>query len=119
MGVLLEVRGLRTVFDTEGGTAPAVDGIDFAVDEGETVGIVGESGCGKTTLLKSIMGLLPVRSGSIIFDGVDLVGRRPEERAARGIVAGASIDKLPSRFLQMPIRARERVEVSASCGYRS
>ena len=75
---LLEVRGLRTVFDTEDGVAPAVDVIDFHVDDGETVGIVGESGCGKSVTALSIMRLVPtppgrIVAGSIRFDGRDLL----------------------------------------------
>jgi oligopeptide/dipeptide ABC transporter ATP-binding protein len=90
MGVLLEVRGLRTVFDTEAGTAPAVDGIDFAVDEGETVGIVGESGCGKSVTALSILRLVPeppgrIAAGSIGLDGRDLLALDAESmRRVRG-----------------------------------
>jgi oligopeptide/dipeptide ABC transporter ATP-binding protein len=54
----------------------AVDGISFEADRGESIGIVGESGCGKSTLAKAITGLVPVASGSIHLDGVDLAGKR-------------------------------------------
>ena len=90
MGVLLEVRGLRTVFDTDAGIAPAVDGIDFAVDEGETVGIVGESGCGKSVTALSILRLVPeppgrIAAGSIGLDGRDLLALDAESmRRVRG-----------------------------------
>ena len=54
----------------------AVDGISFEAGRGESIGIVGESGCGKSTLAKAITGLVPVASGSIHLDGIDLAGRR-------------------------------------------
>jgi oligopeptide/dipeptide ABC transporter ATP-binding protein len=90
MAGLLEVRSLRTVFDTEAGTAPAVDGIDFAVNEGETVGIVGESGCGKSVTALSILRLVPsppgrIAGGAILLDGEDLLGLDDESmRRVRG-----------------------------------
>ena len=63
---LLEVRDLRTHFATGAGIARAVDGVSFSVDEGETVGIVGESGCGKTVASLSIMRLVPDPPGQIL-----------------------------------------------------
>jgi len=75
---LLEVRGLKTYFYTEDGVVPAVDGVDFSLDKGETLGIVGESGCGKSVTSLSIMRLVPsppgkIVSGKILFKGEDLV----------------------------------------------
>ena len=74
---LLAVDDLRTHFMTREGAVRAVDGVSFSVDKGETLGIVGESGCGKSVTALSIMGLLPkppaeIVSGSIEFDGRDL-----------------------------------------------
>lgn len=74
---LLEVQDLRTHFSTDGGEFRAVDGISFAVESGKTLGIVGESGCGKSVTSLTVMGLLPSRGariagGSIRFDGQDL-----------------------------------------------
>jgi oligopeptide transport system ATP-binding protein len=74
---LLEVKDLRTHFMTREGAVRAVDGISFSVDKGQTLGIVGESGCGKSVTALSIMGLLPkppaeIVSGEILFDGRDL-----------------------------------------------
>ena len=77
---LLEVENLRTYFYTDAGTARAVDGVSFQIEEGETVGIVGESGCGKTVTSLSIMGLVPdppglVMAGSSIrLRGRELIG---------------------------------------------
>ena len=77
MTALLEVRNLTTRFKIEGGEFTAVDGVSFSVEAGKTLGIVGESGCGKSVTSLSIMGLLPkgqgrIAGGSIVFDGVDL-----------------------------------------------
>jgi oligopeptide transport system ATP-binding protein len=76
---LLEVEDLRTYFGTRRGQVHAVDGVSFSVEKGKTLGIVGESGCGKSVTALSIMGLLPtpparIVSGSIRFDGRDLTG---------------------------------------------
>jgi peptide/nickel transport system ATP-binding protein len=78
MSALLEVRALKTFFQVEGGEFPAVDGISFSIDPGRTLGIVGESGCGKSVTALSIMGLVPrppgrIAGGEILFDGVDLL----------------------------------------------
>lgn len=74
---ILEVRGLKTQFFTEGGIVRAVDGVDFHVKRGEVLGIVGESGCGKSVTSLSLMKLIgqPGRivEGEIIFDNQDLV----------------------------------------------
>ena len=78
MTALLEVRDLRTWFDGDGGTYRAVDGISFSLQAGRTLGIVGESGCGKSVTSLSIMGLVPmppgrIAGGEILFEGVDLL----------------------------------------------
>ena len=74
---LLEVKNLKTYFFTEDGVVKAVDGVDFYVNPGEVLGLVGESGCGKSVTALSIMGLLPdnasVDAGQILFKGQDLV----------------------------------------------
>jgi oligopeptide/dipeptide ABC transporter ATP-binding protein len=74
---LLEVENLRTHFVTRAGVVRAVDGVDFTIEKGKTLGIVGESGCGKSVTALSIMRLLPtpparIVSGSIRFDGREL-----------------------------------------------
>ncbi len=76
-GHLLDVRGLKTYFYTEDGVVQAVNGVDFYVRRGEVLGLVGESGCGKSVTSFSIMRLVGVPGkiveGEIIFDGQDLV----------------------------------------------
>ncbi len=74
---LLEVKELKTYFHTEDGTVRAVDGVDFEVYPGEIVGLVGESGCGKSVTSFSVMRLVDepgeVENGEIIFDGINLL----------------------------------------------
>ena len=82
---LLEVRNLRTYFNTDRGLFRAVDGISFDVARGRTVGLVGESGCGKSVTSLSIMGLVPSPPGQVTadalrFDGRDLLQMPSEER---------------------------------------
>ena len=79
---LLEVENLRVAYRTPEGEAVAVDGVSFALDEGNYLGLVGESGCGKSTIAKAILGIVPQGarvSGSIRFQGRDLVGLAPAE----------------------------------------
>lgn len=72
MGTLLEVRDLKKYFQTPSGTLHAVDGVNFSIEDGETLGVVGESGCGKSTLGRAIVHLLTPTSGKIVFDGKDI-----------------------------------------------
>jgi oligopeptide transport system ATP-binding protein len=87
---LLEVQDLKTYFKVKAGRVRAVDGVSFGVRSGEKVGIVGESGCGKSVTALSIMRLLPkpageYAGGSILFDDVDLLDLSEREmRAVRG-----------------------------------
>jgi len=89
-GQLLEVRDLRTYFETEDGTVKAVDGISFALKRGETLGIVGESGSGKSVTNLSIIRLIPnppgkIVSGEVVFNGQDLLLLSTEQvRKIRG-----------------------------------
>ncbi|MFP4974990.1 ABC transporter ATP-binding protein [Paenibacillus sp. CN-4] len=90
MAELLEVSGLVTEFKTSGGVIRAVDGVNLRVKKGETLGIVGESGCGKSITSLSIMQLLPkkigrIAGGSIAFEGKDLLKASGREmRSIRG-----------------------------------
>lgn len=87
---LLEVRDLKTYFYTEDGVVPAVDGVSFSVDKGETIGIVGESGCGKSVTSLSVMRLIPnppgkIIGGEIIFEGENILEKSEAEmRHIRG-----------------------------------
>ncbi|MES3161197.1 MAG: ABC transporter ATP-binding protein [Halorubrum sp.] len=81
---VLDVSDLEVYYETEDGPAQAVDGVSFSIEEGENIGIVGESGCGKTTLAKAIIGILPeegyINGGSIQFDDEDLTELSDPER---------------------------------------
>ena len=87
---LLDVKDLKTYFYTDSGVAKAVDGVTFSVDKGKVLGIVGESGCGKSVTSLSIMRLVdPVtgknEGGEILFDGTDILKLpEPEMRKLRG-----------------------------------
>ncbi len=70
--VLLRIEDLVVEFNTSGGTVHAVSGISLDVREGETLGLVGESGCGKSTTGRAIMQLPPPTSGKVLFEGHDL-----------------------------------------------
>lgn len=72
MSALLEVKGLKKYFNTPKGMLHAVDDINFVLDQGKTLGIVGESGCGKSTLGRVILHLLDLTDGTILFDGEDI-----------------------------------------------
>ncbi|MEX2356394.1 MAG: ABC transporter ATP-binding protein [Thermaerobacterales bacterium] len=85
---LIDVKNLKTYFYTEEGVVPAVDGVSFHVEKGETLGIVGESGCGKSVTSLSIMRLVPnppgkILEGEILFEGEDLL--KKSEGAMRKI----------------------------------
>ena len=87
---LLSVKNLKTYFYTEDGVMPSVDGIDFDLAPGETLAIVGESGCGKSVTSLSIMRLIQsppgkIVDGEILYNGQDLLKKSAKEmRAIRG-----------------------------------
>jgi peptide/nickel transport system ATP-binding protein len=81
---LLEIRGLKTHFATDDGMVRAVDGVDLTIDSGETLGVVGESGCGKTVTALSVLKLIAmppgqIVGGEILWRGRDLVGCSKQE----------------------------------------
>ena len=78
---MLDIQGLDVAY----GESQVLWDVSFTVPAGGVVCLMGRNGVGKTTLLKTIMGLLRPRSGRIVFDGIDLAGRRSEERSACGI----------------------------------
>jgi len=90
MGTLLQVRGLKTRFFTQDGVVNAVNGISYDLNEGETLGIVGESGCGKSVSVLSVMRLIPtppgrIVGGEVMYQGRDLLTIDEEEiRQIRG-----------------------------------
>ena len=89
-GNVLDIRDLRTVFHTDRGDVRAVDGVSLTIPEGTTLGVVGESGCGKTVLALSVMRLIQtppgeIISGQILLDGVDLLHlNRTDMQEVRG-----------------------------------
>ena len=98
MAELLAVRGLRVDFATDRGPAQVLDAINLEVGTGEVVGLVGESGCGKTTLARAILGILPegaarIRGGEVRFKGTDLL--REDPRLVNDRVRGRAITFIP------------------------
>ena len=113
MAALLEIEGLRKTFGRGQGAVPAVRGVDLVVHRGETLGIVGESGCGKTTLGRLVVGLTPATAGSIRFEGealhrllgsagarrrIQMVFQHPAQSLNRRMPAGAMLAE-PLRLL--------------------
>src|SRR5258707_462327 len=98
MAELVAVRGLRVDFASDRGPAQVLDGINLDIATGEVVGLVGESGCGKTTLARAILGILPegaarIRGGEVRFQGTDLLRQDPATVNER--VRGRAITFLP------------------------
>ena len=79
--MMLDVQGLRTGY----GRIPILNGIGFAVGEGEFVGVLGHNGMGKTTLLRALMGFLPATGGRVQFAGTDVTAMEPYRRARLGL----------------------------------
>jgi branched-chain amino acid transport system ATP-binding protein len=78
---LIDARGLQTYY----GASHILRGVDFSVGRGETIGLMGRNGMGKTTLLKTLMGLVPPRAGTVRVAGRDMTRRRPYEIAQLGV----------------------------------
>lgn len=94
---ILEVRSLEKRF----GGLPAVHNVDLDVEAGEVFAIIGPNGAGKSTLLKMISGMLTPSAGSVVFDGVDITGRRPHRIRHTGI---AQVLQTPRVFQTMTTR---------------
>ncbi|MFA6507191.1 MAG: oligopeptide/dipeptide ABC transporter ATP-binding protein [Treponemataceae bacterium] len=82
MANILSVRGLKKYFNTPRGLLHAVDGLSLDIEEGSTLGMVGESGCGKTTAGRAILRLTEPTGGSVIFDGEDVLAKNPKDMRA-------------------------------------
>ena len=107
MSVRLELSKLHTHY----GTSHILFDVSLEVNQGESVCLLGRNGAGKTTTLKSIMSLAPASAGSIVFNGVDLVGRAPYEIARLGI------GYVPDERLIFPdLTVRENLEIAIKQG---
>jgi len=102
---VLTVKDLRVEFKVPGGVVKAVSDVSFDVLKGETLSIVGESGCGKTTLGKAVLQLPPPDAGSVVFEGVDLTTLKREDlRKARTAVQMIFQDPISSLDPRMTVR---------------
>jgi peptide/nickel transport system ATP-binding protein len=94
---IIEIRSLRLTIKTDEGAAKILDHIDFSLERGRILGIVGESGCGKSTIIRAIIGILPagarVETGTIRFDGEDLLTLSEHELNSR--IRGSRIGFIP------------------------
>ena len=77
--VVLEVKNLKKYYKSPNGTLHAVDDVSFTIEKGKTLGVVGESGCGKTTTGRTILRLVEPTSGQVIFNGTDITALSKEE----------------------------------------
>lgn len=101
-GPLLEVRNLVVRYGKN--STPAVDDVSFTIGRGETLGLIGESGSGKTTIGRAILGLVPVTSGQILFQGRDITrASAAERRALRGDLRAVFQDPFSSLNPRRPI----------------
>jgi peptide/nickel transport system ATP-binding protein len=123
---LLDVRDLRVTYRSRAGDVPAVRGVSFALDRGETLGLAGESGCGKSTVAAALLRLLPdtaVTSGEVLLDGEDVLAMKPGRlRAVRWsqaaiVFQGAMHALNPVRRVRWQIA--EAIRLHAPAGQRS
>jgi len=104
---LIEARGLHTFY----GASHVLHGVDFAVGRGETVALLGRNGMGKTTLLRSLLGLTPPRHGSVRINGVDMTGAPPHRVAREGL---ALVPEGRGIFAKLTVR--EHLQLAARPG---
>jgi oligopeptide/dipeptide ABC transporter ATP-binding protein len=117
---VLQVRGLRTTFDTPAGVFPAVDGVDLELRAGETLGVVGESGCGKSVTALSILRLLPepparIEAGEVVFalrgDRISMIFQEPMTSLNPVFTVGNQIEEVLQVHTEMSRgQRRERVQ---------
>ena len=119
--ILLSVRDLSVSFDVYGKISHVLDGITFDVKKGERVGLVGESGCGKTSTLKAILNVLPknaiVNSGQIIFSGSSVFGMNDFELQAMRRKGAGMIFQDPSSALNPVFSIRDQFLVALKYAY--
>ena len=117
---VLDVKGLQTVFFTNSGLFKAVDDVSFSVRRGETLAIVGESGCGKSVTALSIMRLVPnppgkIVGGAVMLEGTDLLGLDESEmRAIRGDRI-SMIFQEPMTSLNPVMRIGDQITEAVAC----
>ena len=97
---LLDVENLKTYFHTEYGLVKAADGVSFQVNQGEIIGLVGESGCGKSVSILSVMRLIPsppgeTVGGKVIFEGQNLLKYEPNGASNEGYPGQQDDDDIP------------------------
>ena len=113
MQTLLEIKNLKTVFSTARGVIKAVDGVSLILHAGETLGIVGESGCGKTMLALSVMRLIPangqIAEGEVLFNGQDLLSLPEDEMREKRGRDIAMIFQEPMTSLNPVLRIGEQI----------
>jgi ABC-type glutathione transport system ATPase component len=116
---ILEIRGLRLAIRTDEGIARVLDHIDRTLERGRILGLVGESGCGKSTVIRAIIGILPAgartEAGTIRFDGEDLLELGEDELNTR--IRGSRISFIPQDpYLALNPFSRSAPNCSRSCG---
>jgi peptide/nickel transport system ATP-binding protein len=119
MQPILQVRDLRTYYDTRSGPVKAVDGVSFDLQPGQRFGLVGESGCGKSTIAMSVLRLIKppahIVSGEIVLDGVNLLALSDEEMRRLRLAKIALVSQGAMNSLNPVIRVRDQI----LDGYRS
>ncbi len=111
---VLQVRGLKVTFHTYAGDVKALDGVELTVKKGELLGLVGESGCGKSVTALSIVGLLPpnaeVEGGEVLLDGVDLLKMSKEEIRKARLKDVAIVFQDPMTYLNPVLTVGSQIE---------
>lgn len=110
---LLQVDAAVVEFKVSGGAIRALDGVSLEVSSGETLAIVGESGCGKTTLARAVLGLQPLVAGSILLEGNGVKGIRPDQAKSVGMIWQDPFASLDPRWtiaqsIQEPVRLQKK-----------
>ena len=117
---LLDVTNLQTTFFTDDGRVGAVDGVSFSVERGQVLGIVGESGCGKSVTMLSIMRLLSEKNstteGEVLFEGDDLLDM-PNRQMQR--IRGSAMAKAPLRLMTERLTGAQHKRETSSAWARA